>query len=193
MARRWYINSIIGIGLALNSCQTYSLREGDLLFHVTAQPNAITDVTPDMMDHVAIALSADSVIEAVGRGVVTTPLDSLRHQEGYYIIGRVKHADRRQSVTHARRYLGRAYDYVYLPGNDDIYCSELVQLSFVNKKGERLFQPVPMSFHDASGRITSFWTDFYARRGMAVPEGQPGTNPAELSQRPAVRIVGRLR
>ena len=169
------------------------LKPADLLFHVTETANQITDVTPDMIDHVAIVISEDSVIEAKHRGVVTTPMDSLRQQEGYYIIGRVRKADRRRSLANARQYLGRRYDFVFLPDNDDIYCSELVQLSLVDKRGQPLFTTIPMSFHDATGRITDYWTQFYARRGMAVPEGQPGTNPAELSKRKAVKIIGRLR
>ena len=175
------------------SAAAQHLKPGDLLFHVPAAANHITDVTPAMIDHVAIVLSEDSVIEAKHRGVVTTPIDSLRRQEGYYIIGRVRRADRIRSLANARRYLGRKYDFVFLPDNEDIYCSELVQLSFVDKKGRPLFTTIPMSFHDSTGRITDYWTQFYARRGMTVPEGQPGTNPAELSRRKAVRIVGRLR
>ena len=145
-----------------------------------------------MIDHVAIVVSKDSVIEAVGRGVKTTPLDSLRNQEGFYLVGRVKRANRKRSLDNARRYLGRKYDYLYLPDNEDIYCSELVQLAYVNKKGQPLFTTIPMSFHDQSGRITDYWTQFYAERGLEVPEGQPGTNPGELSQRSLVSIIGRL-
>lgn len=177
----------------VSSCQTYSLRQGDLLFHVTSHANAITDVTPAMIDHVAIVISKDSVIEAVSRGVVTTPLDSLRRQEGHYVIGRVKKADKRRSVENARRYLGRAYDRLYLPDNDDIYCSELVQFSFVDRHGQLVFEPVPMSFHDTTGQITDYWRHFYEQHQMEVPEGHPGTNPAELSQRPAIRLIGPLR
>lgn len=169
---------------------------GDLLFHVTPTANQITDVTQGIdalhIDHVAIVLSPDSVIEAVGRGVVTTPLDSLRRQAGYYLIGRVRRADATLSLLNARTFLGRRYDWLYLPDNDDIYCSELVQFSFVNYSGQQLFGPVPMSFHDASGRITDYWKQFYRKHGMDVPEGWPGTNPGELSRRPEVRIVGRL-
>ncbi len=195
MARKWFSDTLaaLAISLAATSCQTYSLREGDLLFHVAPQRNAITDVTPAMVDHVAIALGSDSVIEAVGRGVVVSPLDSLRRQDGYYMIGKVRRADRSRSVQNARRLLGRRYDAVFLPGNDDIYCSELVQLSFVDKEGRPIFHTIPMSFHDATGRITDYWRQFYARRGMAVPEGQPGTNPAELSKRQSIKITGRLR
>lgn len=167
-----------------------SLREGDLLFHVASQGNNITDVTPGMTDHVAICLGGDSVVEAIpGKGVVVTPLGEVLHrEEGYYVKGRVKKADAKQSVAHARRYLGLPYDSLFLPGNDAIYCSELVQLSMVDKRGKPLLQPVPMSFHDASGRITDYWTKFYERFGLPVPEGQPGTNPGELQQRRNVKV-----
>lgn len=169
------------------------LHTGDLLFHVASQGNAITDVTPGMIDHVAIVMSHDSVIEAVGKGVKTTPIDSLRQQDGYYLMARVKGADSKQSLRNALQYLGRPYDRLYLPDNDAIYCSELVQLSFVDKHGKRLFSPIPMSFHDATGHITDYWIQFYAKHNMEVPEGELGTNPGELSQRREIRIKGRLR
>ena len=195
MERKWFIDIIIAIviGLVATSCQTYSLKSGDLLFHVVSQGNAITDVTPGMIDHVAIVTERDSVIEAVGKGVKMTPIDSLRQQDGHYLVGRVKGIDSKQSIANAKHYLGRPYDRLYLPDNDAIYCSELVQLSFVDKHGKRLFSPIPMSFHDASGHITPYWQQFYEEQGMEVPEGWPGSNPGELSKRREVRIKGRLR
>ena len=114
MARRWFVN--LSCVVLLASCQ--SLSTGDLLFHVVEKGNAITDVTPGMIDHVAIVISKDSVIEAVGAGVKTTPLDSLRQQEGYYQIGKVRGADPTLSVANARRFLGRPYDRLYLPDNE---------------------------------------------------------------------------
>ena len=57
---------------------------------------------------------------------------------------------------------------------------------------EAVFATIPMSFHDSTGRVTEFWTKFYAARGLAVPEGEPGTNPGQLSRDPNVRILGRL-
>ena len=189
MARKWFAK--LSAVILLSSCQSLSM--GDLLFHVVEKGNAITDVTPGMIDHVAIVISKDSVIEAVGVGVKTTPIDSLRQQEGYYIIGKVRRADPTLSVINARYFLGRPYDRFYLPDNEAIYCSELVQFSMVDKDGYRLLSPIPMSFHDASGRITPYWQQFYKEHGMEVPEGWPGSNPGELSQRYEVRIKGRLR
>ena len=196
MARKWCFKALVAVSLCLaaSGCQTQPFTRGDLLFHVVASGNAITDVTPGMIDHVAICLGADSVVEAIPhKGVVVTPIDTLRQREaGYYIIGKVRKADRQASVSRARRYLGRRYDALFLADNEDIYCSELVQLSFVNRKGEPLFAPIPMSFHDATGRITPYWQQFYEQRGLSVPEGQPGTNPGELSRRQCIRLTGRL-
>ncbi|MCR5129939.1 MAG: hypothetical protein K6C10_00555 [Prevotella sp.] len=173
------------------SCSSRHLAVADLLFHVNPEGNAITEVTPGMIDHVAIYIGKQQVLEAVGKGVMITPLDSLRQQSGYYLIGRTK-AQAKRSVANARNYLGRNYDYLYLPDNDDIYCSELVQFSYVDRNGQQLFSPIPMSFHDSTGVVTDYWKAFYAERGLQVPEGKPGTNPGELSQRPTVKIIGKL-
>ena len=195
------------------SCHThFQLREGDLLFHVVdeGEGNAITAVTPGGIDHVAIYIGSSGVqefgssgvqefgssgdvtgwvVEAVGSGVVMTRMDSLLHRDGgYYLAGRVRGIDRRRSVSNALSYLGRPYDDLYLADNEAIYCSELVQLSFVDRRGERVFEPVPMSFHDSTGVVTPYWREFYSRQGMEVPEGKPGTNPGELSKRKRVRL-----
>ena len=56
MARRWFAN--LSCVVLLASCQ--SLSTGDLLFHVVEKGNAITDVTPGMIDHVAIMWPSSS-------------------------------------------------------------------------------------------------------------------------------------
>lgn len=173
--------------------QISRLKRGDLLFHVAPSHNAITRVTPGMIDHVAVYLGHSQVIQAVSRGVVVTPLDSLRRQAGHYLVGRVRNLDRNASLTNARTFLGRHYDYLYLPDNADIYCSELVQKSFVDNHGQPIFTTIPMSFHDDTGQITDFWIKFYAKYNMSVPEGQPGTNPGEMSRHPSVKILGQLK
>lgn len=180
------------VAVVCTACQSPQIRPADLLFHVSDAENAITAVTPAMIDHVAIVVSRDSVIEAVGKGVVATPLDSLRAQKGHYLIGRVRRADSRKSLENARRFLGQAYDTLYLPDNDAIYCSELVQLSFVDGHGRPIFPTIPMTFRDSTGQIPVHWQQLYRRNGLAVPEGLPGSNPAELSQRKTVKIVGRM-
>ncbi len=95
-----------------------------------------------------------------------------------------------RSVRRCLMMVGKPYDDLYLPGDSAIYCSELVQMNYVNAAGEAVFAPIPMSFHDRMGRILDEWIDFYSRHGMQVPEGEPGSNPGELSRRRQVTIIG---
>lgn len=179
------------------------LQEGDLLFSCSDGGNAITDVTNGVgdlpIDHVAIVHrigGADGplfVIEAIKPAVCITPIDTFTaNNPSPVIIGRVTvDIDVRASVHNALSMVGKPYDDLFLPGDSAVYCSELVQMSYVDKAGNLIFSPVPMSFHDASLNVTEYWLEFYARRGMQVPEGDPGSNPGELSRREQVSIIGK--
>ena len=185
----------------LNS-QFLAVEEGDLLFVAQADDNAITQVTQGIdnlaIDHVAIMHRIGGkggplyALEAIPRqGVALTPIDSLvtREQGATFVLQRVEDVDATSSVRKALRYVGLPYDDLFLPGDSAIYCSELVQISYVDRQGRAVFDTIPMSFHDASGRITDHWTEFYRQRGMTVPEGLPGTNPGQLSRHPQVTII----
>lgn len=179
------------------------LREGDLLFVCSDSSNAITDVTSGVeglpIDHVGIVhrIGGDEgllyVIEAIKPLVCLTPIDSFLCNNDKMIVGRVNiKMDAHKSIRNCLRMVGKPYDDLYLPGDSAIYCSELVQLNYVTPDGKRIFDPIPMSFHDETGQVTDYWTEFYSRRGMAVPEWKPGTNPGELSRRPQVTIIGKF-
>ena len=177
------------------------LQEGDLLFCCIDESNAITDVTQGAkgmnIDHVAIVhyigdeqMGLLYVIEAVKPVVCLTPIDSFFRENPHALVGRVNgDVDIHKSVRRCLGMVGKPYDDLYQPGDSAIYCSELVQLNYVNGQGNLIFDPVPMSFHDATGQVTDYWLKFYAERGMAVPEGVQGSNPGELSRRPQVSIV----
>ena len=198
-----------------SSMSVSSLEDGDLLFVVNGNGNNITRVTYGVgglgIDHVAV-FADGNIIEAIPEyGVVESPLDSflVRLTENETVlVGRVAGLDVRASVVNARMFLGKPYDDIFMPDDSAIYCSELVQKSFVFKSGRNkgarkvkdevgknckfVFGTIPMSFHDSTGNVTEFWTKFYAARGMAVPEGGPGTNPGQLSRDSNVEIMGKL-
>ena len=177
------------------------LQEGDLLFCCADSSNAITDVTQGyhglLIDHVAVVhrIGGDDgllyVIEAKKPAVCLTPIDTFWNENpGGVLICRVNtDVDIRQSVKRCLMMVGRPYDDLYLPGDSAVYCSELVQMNYVDSHGELVFEPVPMSFHDATGQVTEYWRVFYAVRGMTVPEGAPGSNPGELSLRPQIKNI----
>ena len=180
-----------------------SLREGDLLFCSPDTANAITAVTCGVdglsIDHVAVVhrMGGDEgdvfVIEAVKPAVRLTPIGDFMADNGTILQARVQvDCDIEASVNRCLALVGTPYDDLYLPGDSAIYCSELVQMCFVNSSDELIFGTIPMSFHDQSGNVTEHWKEFYSSRGMNVPEGRPGTNPGELSRRPQIEIIGKI-
>jgi hypothetical protein len=176
------------------------LQEGDLLFCLSAQDNHITQVTEGVegqrIDHVGIVhLRQDSVyvLEAVHQGVVLTPVDRFLARRDSLVMAMRLHDTTQvaQSVRRALQYVGRPYDFLFMPGDSAFYCSELVQMNYLDARGALVFQPIPMSFHDKTGKVTQFWKDYYARRGMPVPEGEPGSNPGDLSRSQNLRFLFR--
>ncbi len=178
------------------------LHEGDLLFASSETPNAITRVTSGVeglpIDHVAVVhrIGGDEgplyVIEAIKPMVCLTPIDTFLCRNGQVMVGRVNTPwDAARSVRRCLLMVGKPYDDLFLPGDSALYCSELVQRSYVSPAGEPVFNMIPMSFHDESGIVIDYWIEFYRSRGMSVPEGAPGTNPGELSKCPQVTIIGK--
>lgn len=177
------------------------LSDGDLLFFSPAISNAITDVTSGIdgrpIDHVAIFLRIASrpyTLEAVRRGVVLQPIDStiVRHtRNGESIfVGRIKDSlDVAASIANALDELGKPYDFYFEPTDSAVYCSELVEHSYRQIDGQKTFDGIPMSFHDASGKVTPYWTEYYRRAGKKVPEGEQGSNPGQLSRSSRIRIL----
>jgi hypothetical protein len=181
---------------------TDSLREGDLLFVCSKVDNAITKVTKGVngntIDHVGIVIQQNGkwdVLEAIHKGVVLTPLQEFifkntpHHCCPPILHGRITgDIDFPTSIKNALGYLGKPYDFYFMPDDKQIYCSELVQKSFVDHHGHLIFQPIPMSFHDRKGHILDYWRKYYGQKGMTVPEGKPGSNPGELSRNSRVKI-----
>lgn len=185
------------------SSKIEKLKNGDLLFYAQDNGNAITDVTQGFdclaIDHVAIVHRTTkklSTIEAISRGVVRFPIDSTlnRKRDGLHVyVGRICGSfDKKQSIIKALSYLNRPYDFYFEPTDSAIYCSELVQLSYIDEDGKSIFHTIPMSFHDRKGQITDYWKDFYSKAFKKVPEGKPGTNPGDISRNKRVKIIFQL-
>ena len=197
-----FLLAIVLLGACRVSNPACQLSTGDLIFirDTTGMGQAIAQST-GQYTHVAIAQCTDSglfVVEALPRrGVIRRPYTAFAHDYAYPLSHQA--AFYRITCPYDTAYLnqqlqnliGQPYDDYFLPENGRLYCSELVQMNYIDTSGKLIFSTIPMSFHDASGSITEYWKDFYSRRGMRVPEGEPGTNPGELSRRPQVTILGK--
>lgn len=197
-----YIISLILILNFISSGFSFSqeLKTGDLLFQIGGDSDfssAITSstATEDSLkfDHVAIIyIKTDSimVLEASPKyGVHETSLikfleDSPKvNGKPGVIVKRLKcDYSVKKTIDRALSQIGKDYDWLYLPDNDKIYCSELVYLSFVNDDEQPIFKTNPMNFRNRDGSMPEFWTKLYRQLGTEVPEGIPGTNPNDMSK-----------
>lgn len=195
----------------------FELKTGDLLFSVGKEHTellaAIQNTTGQGKDipfsHVGIVSIENGktyVLEATHpEGVVKTPLEDfvkntaaltqkhltvVRH---LIAVGRVKKEFAytiANAIKNAEKNLGKGYDYAYSETNDQFYCSELVRFAFLDSHGKPIFEPLAMSFKDPeTGNIDSYWIKHFEKLGKPVPDGEPGTNPADMSQSPVIEIV----
>lgn len=182
------------------------LRNGDLIFvglpvaydaETGTMDAAISSATGEEgavnLIHVAIAeVEGDSVwiIDAtIAHGVDRHPLDTFLTdftlRDGSYpefIVKRVKGIDSDAAVERAKSFCGRAYDLRFLPDNDDLYCTELVQMSYLDKSGKPVFESEPMNWLAPDGTMPAYWEWLFGQLGMDVPQGLPGTNPQRMAQ-----------
>lgn len=197
-----HLFKILFVACALWTNAQESILEGDLLFAYSATTGraisqaTVHDTTALPIYHVAIATWVGEklyALEAIDEGVVLTPYEKFverTRSKGGMLVGRLRdRSGASQSVSNAMEHIGKPYDYLYMIDTQEIYCSELVQLSYVNGRGQRLFPLINMSFHGSDGHILDYWREHYAKHNMAVPEGALGTNPAQIAHDPAVEIL----
>ncbi|MBO4655181.1 MAG: hypothetical protein J5644_06525 [Bacteroidales bacterium] len=93
-------------------------------------------------------------------------------------------------VEKAKTFVGRGYDMYFSPDNDEQYCSELVRNSYITNRGTYLFDEAPMNFKSADGTFPPYWVELFDLLGEPIPQGVPGTNPADMSKAEKLKRVG---
>ena len=190
-----------------------TLRNGDLIFvglplgyqaETGTVDEAIAAATGQEgglnLIHVAIAeVDADSIwiIDAtIAHGVDRHPLEVFLKDftlpDGSYpefIIKRVKGVDTDAAVEKAKSFCGRDYDMYFLEDNEALYCTELVQRSYLDAAGHQVFESEPMNFCAPDGTMPPYWTWLFDQLGMEIPQGKPGTNPQRMEQAPVLTDV----
>ena len=207
------ISLILWALLLVMGCQNGDnhLQNGDLIFvglpvdygaEADSMNAAISSATGEAGElnliHVAIVeIKADStwVIDAtIKRGVDRHPLDTFLKdftlRDGSYpefIYKRVQGIDADAAVERAKSLCGREYDVRFLPENEALYCTELVQACYLDNQGNPIFQSEPMNWLAPDGTMPPYWERLFHGLGMDVPQGVPGTNPQKMSQSPYLK------
>lgn len=144
-----------------------------------------------LLDHVGILdMDSRTVIEANAKeGVVETPLADfidraprLTGDPGYRLrrIPPDVPLDYDAAMRRARSFLGCEYNDRFIPTPGALYCSELVQRSFLLPSGLPYFRSIPLNFRCSDPAAESFWTSHYASFHMPIPQGAPGTSPTSI-------------
>lgn len=182
-------------------------QTGDLIFEIATDSEmsqAISEATAIgdsiKFTHVGIIeIDPDgrtNVIEATGKyGVVITPIDTfmLKAKAGAVIKRLNIDYPIEKTIKRAKKYLGKGYDWWYLPDNEEIYCSELVEKSYLKEDNTPIFTTIPMNFRDSEGNMPQFWQDLFSRLGKPIPEGVQGTNPTQISHNQALIHICTIR
>lgn len=186
-----YFAPIAALLLAL-SCARNPLQPGDLLFQAGEgdMTDAIESATGGSFSHVGIlGDTLEDVWEAVpGEGVRHVSLQQFLDESALDASGKPfvrvfrTACDWPDVLARLQALEGRPYDYAFLPGNEALYCSELVYECYRDAAGEPLFSAIPMTFKGPDGITVPYWVAHYDSLGVAIPEGAPGTNPNDLSR-----------
>lgn len=189
--------------------EAYVPCNGDLIF-LTADESEFSDAiatataqTDELQFvHVAVIAVDDgvaSVIEATAKhGVSETPyFEYIKplHRENRGVAAVIKRITEdipmELSVQRVKECLGQGYNWTFMPTPGKKYCSELVYECFLRPDGSHIFTAKPMNFLDPNGNMPAFWTNIFSALGLDVPQGQPGTNPNDMSKEPCLREVYR--
>ena len=186
------------------------LRDGDLLFqewNCGEGCAAIADVTQSAyrrrLTHCGFFYRDRTgtlrVVEAVGRGVVSTELQDFlgrtsEWRRGRVLVGRTMASPvaLRAALDFVLARLGKPYDAAFEIGNEQWYCSELLDAALAHGVGEgkSYFGLAPMTFKGLRGsEVLPYWQHYFDSLGVSVPEGQPGINPGGMSLSPRLRLA----
>lgn len=184
------------------------LKNGDLLF-VTAKETglsgAINNVTQKQkeasFDHIGIAEKENNhwyVLHAAPKGGsqkqdLASFLKDQSDDGQKVVIYRLKSEYQKSvpaALKNAETMLGKPYNFNYILDENSYYCSDYIERAFRENK---IFKLEPMTFIDPkTGEINEFWTEFYRKKNLDVPEGKPGCNPNGLAASDKLERVGEL-
>lgn len=190
------------------SIKSSQLIDGDLLF-VASVPaglsgaiNQSTQKQEDAnFDHIGmLMLDGDKgfVLHAAPKGgSQKQPLaDFLKEetQSGQQIVAyRLKAQYQptiKPAIAKAQTLLGKPYNFTYILSDDEYYCSDFIERAF---RKDHIFDMVAMNFKNLkTGKMPQYWQDFYAERGLEIPQGKPGTNPNDFAASDKLVRLGKI-
>ncbi len=186
-----------------------NLKNGDLIFveaqldNLSGAINRVTQQTPVAnFDHIGLVeISGDSIFVLHA----STKLGSNRellsdfysknnnNQQQmliYRLLNEYQHSIS-EAIIQAKSMLGKPYNFSYILDENAYYCSDFIERAF---RADAVFEHIPMNFKNpTTHQIDDFWTEFYKKQQLEVPQDQPGTNPNQLAASEKLLRLGQLK
>ena len=163
------------------------LQDGDLIFTVgSSEIAAAIRAAIGSYSHVAIFFNGEIYHATQEKGVINQNLSDFWQDEDVYDVYCYPAIDADVVFKKAKLHLGKPYNFSFYPQSDGFYCSEYIAEILP------IFDTIPMQFGDEKNLISDFWQEYYLDLGLAVPIGQPGTNPSQLAQSRKLIYKGEL-
>lgn len=183
------------------------MQTGDLAFSfIGKEGNAISAVTEGYrgarVNHMGVVIANGDgvfVLEAFYPEVCLTRIEDFQLRSNdtagkpRLMFGRLQQSHRKlidPAIQYGLAKVDIPYDPLYMTDEAALYCSELVIDMFKHANGGiPFFVEKPMSFRDTkTGLLLESWIDYYAHFGRQVPQGEPGSNPGDISRDSRVDI-----
>lgn len=199
-----FLYLIFNLGIAAFAQNHPEIQNGDFLFQIgkgSEFEKAIISSTYNYehlnFSHVGVAtIENDSifVFEANPKtGVSKTPINIFIKNSDLVVIGRLKKEYTYtidSALIRIKSILGKPYDSIFNNNNDAYYCSELIQINFLDNKNNPIFEPILMSFKDKeNGEILPYWIEYYKNINEQIPEGELGSNPVNIFNSKKINII----
>ena len=163
------------------------LQDGDLIFTVgSSEIAAAIRSATGSYSHVAIFFNCEIYHATHEKGVVNQDLSDFLKDKDIYDVYCYPAIEVEAVLKRAKLHLGKPYNFSFYPQSDGFYCSEYIAEILP------IFDTIPMQFGDEKNLISDFWQEYYLDLGLAVPIGQPGTNPSQLAQSSKLIYKGEL-
>lgn len=163
------------------------LQNGDLLFTVgQSEMAAAIRTATGSYSHVGIFFDGEIYHATQDKGVTHQPLSQFLEEEDIYHVFAYPETDASAAFKEAKSHLGKSYNASFYPESEGFYCSEYIAQILP------IFETIPMQFGDDENVVSAFWQAYYEDLGLAVPVGQPGTNPSQLAQSAKLIFKGEL-
>lgn len=200
---------LLNVLLNCKSNAVSDLKNGDLLFvtaKATGLSGAISNVTQKQenasFDHIGILEKAKNevfVLHAAPKGgsqkqILKEFLKDQADDGQKVIVYRLKKQYQNAipaALERAESMVGKPYNFNYILDENSYYCSDFIERAF---RKDAVFKLEPMTFIDPkTGKTNDFWEEFYKKKNLKVPEGEPGCNPNGLAASDKLERVRELK